>query len=641
MDFDDLDQEEEVVKAVEDERKALEEEKKAAEKAAIAAARKEAVQKIAAERDQAPAPTPAPAPAQNGTNGTNGVHVEEEELWEVIGGVDKGGIMVREGESTTSTQKSDRLSTGALVEQLALKGDRLHYKLRKGTGPEEGWVSIKLTGKDLVVPWVEMGENGPKRRPPAWKVVKQPQIEFGQMKEVASKNDPGDYYGIKFPYTKDMIVEMGPEWLTQAFHKSGVLPRDNAVTKISDAKEFIGGGAGLKCTFTVEYKKDEPYLHKKLFCKLPHKPGTSDRYFVSCMWNHDRPEIVFNIYLQESVSFRVPKFYFGDISAATTNFVLITESIPWAETGKKDFSPGEIEPAYDKYKDWELPDGGPMYYLACCRALGKMAGYHKQKRLHKSVDEMFPMPDPMPRELPKTLPALDPLAKKQNLAKVDQFVRFVGETAKAVMPDEITEPRFLQDWKQEILEVAEYANELGCFLSGGGSESPQDYVGLTHNNLQIDNAFFWRNEQNEVEVGLLDWGILGCGPLSGAMQGCISGASTEVLLEHRDVFLRAFIDSYAENGGPRLDLERFKTMSNLQMLMWSMNITSNVSQVLKFTRPTEWAEIKDWMDPRLLDRFQTRAHTTQFKEALQLYKKWNLYGVFQKWRQENGLPKKG
>jgi|OrbCmetagenome_4_1107370.scaffolds.fasta_scaffold392159_1 hypothetical protein len=37
----------------------------------------EAVQKIAAERDQAPAPTPAPAPAQNGTNGTNGVHVED------------------------------------------------------------------------------------------------------------------------------------------------------------------------------------------------------------------------------------------------------------------------------------------------------------------------------------------------------------------------------------------------------------------------------------------------------------------------------------------------------------------------------------------------------------------------------------
>lgn len=29
---------------------------------------------------------------------------------------------------------------------------------RKGSGPEEGWVSVKLTGKDLVVPWVEITE---------------------------------------------------------------------------------------------------------------------------------------------------------------------------------------------------------------------------------------------------------------------------------------------------------------------------------------------------------------------------------------------------------------------------------------------------------------------------------------------------
>lgn len=31
-------------------------------------------------------------------------------------------------------------------------------------------------------------------------------IEYAQMKEVAAKNDPGDYYGIKFPYTKDCFV---------------------------------------------------------------------------------------------------------------------------------------------------------------------------------------------------------------------------------------------------------------------------------------------------------------------------------------------------------------------------------------------------------------------------------------------------
>jgi len=637
MDFDDLDNEEETAKQAEDEKKAAE--KAAAE--AAAAKRREEAERIAAERkaaekesEKAPAPSPAPTPAPTPSPATP--VAEEEDLWEVVGGVDKGGIMVREGESTTSTQTADRLSTGAIVLLLELKGDRLHYKLKSGTGPEEGWVSTRLKGNDLVIPIV--GENGPKRRPPPWKNVKQPQISYQEMTEIASKNDPGDYYGMKFPYTKDMIVQMGPEWLTQAFHKSGVLPRDNAVTKISDAKEFVGGGAGLKCTFTVEYKKDAPYLHKKLFAKLPHKPGGSDRYYVSCMWNHDRPEIVFNIFLQESVPFRVPKCYFGDISAATTNFVLITEALSWAEKGKKEFQPGEIEPAYDKYKDWELPDGGPMYYTACCRALGKMAAYHKQKRLHPKVDEMFPMPDPVPQIPP--LPGMDDITRKQTSAKVDQLIRFVSETARAVFPEEITDPLFLSKWKEELLDIADYQGEMHCFLSGAETANPHDYVGLTHNNLQIDNAFFWRNEKNEVEVGLLDWGILNCGPLAGSVQGCISGASTEVLLEHRDAFLEAFASSYEQNGGPSLDRERFKKMSNLLMLQWCVTVISNVAQVLKFTKAQEWQDIKDWMDPRLVDRFQTRAHTTQFKESLQLYRKWDLYSFFKKWRADLGLPPK-
>eukprot|EP00971_Amphidinium_carterae_P065222 1292620-Amphidinium_carterae.1 len=41
---------------------------------------------------------------------------------------------------------------------------------------------------------------------------------------------------------------------------------------------------------------------------------------------------------------------------------------------------------------------------------------------------------------------------------------------------------------------------------------------------QVDNAFFWRDETGTVQVGLLDWGVLGCGPVANALQGCISGA---------------------------------------------------------------------------------------------------------------------
>eukprot|EP00405_Crypthecodinium_cohnii_P009833 CAMPEP_0206443516 /NCGR_PEP_ID=MMETSP0324_2-20121206/14408_1 /ASSEMBLY_ACC=CAM_ASM_000836 /TAXON_ID=2866 /ORGANISM="Crypthecodinium cohnii, Strain Seligo" /LENGTH=411 /DNA_ID=CAMNT_0053911453 /DNA_START=106 /DNA_END=1341 /DNA_ORIENTATION=+ len=73
------------------------------------------------------------------------------QIWEIVGGADKGGILVRSGPATTDAQKEERLSTGALVEEIALQKDRLHYKLLEGTGPADGWIAIKITAKDLAI----------------------------------------------------------------------------------------------------------------------------------------------------------------------------------------------------------------------------------------------------------------------------------------------------------------------------------------------------------------------------------------------------------------------------------------------------------------------------------------------------------
>lgn len=71
--------------------------------------------------------------------------------WEVVGGVESGGIVVRVGRELSSAQESFRLSSGAWIEEIELAAGRLHYKLLKGTGPARGWVSIKLAGKELVI----------------------------------------------------------------------------------------------------------------------------------------------------------------------------------------------------------------------------------------------------------------------------------------------------------------------------------------------------------------------------------------------------------------------------------------------------------------------------------------------------------
>uniref|UniRef100_A0A7S4RJA6 Uncharacterized protein n=1 Tax=Alexandrium monilatum TaxID=311494 RepID=A0A7S4RJA6_9DINO len=72
-------------------------------------------------------------------------------LWEVVGGGDKGGIIVREGREISSQKLVERLCTGSLVKQEELVGERLRYVLLEGAGPPTGWVSLWLVDRDLLV----------------------------------------------------------------------------------------------------------------------------------------------------------------------------------------------------------------------------------------------------------------------------------------------------------------------------------------------------------------------------------------------------------------------------------------------------------------------------------------------------------
>jgi len=73
-------------------------------------------------------------------------------LWEVVGGADKGGLLVREGRALASPEVPVRLTTGSVVEEVQIEGQRLHYELRDGAGPQRGWVTLKLPGKELLRP---------------------------------------------------------------------------------------------------------------------------------------------------------------------------------------------------------------------------------------------------------------------------------------------------------------------------------------------------------------------------------------------------------------------------------------------------------------------------------------------------------
>lgn len=78
--------------------------------------------------------------------------MEAEKRWCVVGGADKGGILVRQGQALSSPEADKRLGRGALVREVELAGERLCFQLLSGEGPETGWVSIKLKDKVLMEP---------------------------------------------------------------------------------------------------------------------------------------------------------------------------------------------------------------------------------------------------------------------------------------------------------------------------------------------------------------------------------------------------------------------------------------------------------------------------------------------------------
>lgn len=486
-------------------------------------------------------------------------------------------------------------------------------------------------------------EEGPPRTYPEWREV--PKKEWGglpELKAVVNENRPGDYFGITFPHSEAQLKEWGPEWLTRAFHAAGTLPRENRVTRIVDSREFVGGGAGLKCIMNVEYESDAPYLHKTLFIKLPHKHG-SDRYYVSCLWDHDRPEIVFNIWLSSCVPCRVPKFYFGDICSETTNFILICESIPFAPGPPcpPGLAAGEIEPPYDKFKDWELPAPGALaYYRACVRAMGTMAGKFKQNELFPpghgtlNASRMFPMPPTLSR-IPAGLPGMSETDRAVKPKQADMVVKFIGQTARRLYADDIVDARFLSEWKSQVLHCAEYQQEIGAF-----KRLNQDYVSLTHNNLQIDNAFFWRDESGEVQVGLLDWGILSCSDVAGSLQGCLTGMLYDDFDAHFDDLVSEFLRAYEEHGGPRLDAELVKLHFHLGVTGWAVSLLGVLTNIFKFTKEAEFETIESMSDPRIMDRFHVRAQTTQLGFMLRYWRRRNPYAAFTKWVRDSELPPK-
>lgn len=207
--------------------------------------------------------------------------------WEVIGGGEKGGLVVRDGQSTNSNQL-DRLATGSIVTELEKVGDRIHYELISGSGPNKGWVSINLKGKELLrslpvgLPMVEL-EIAPKAA----------EVEKAEVVPVEPAVEP------KKETSKAAAAEAADAeawWLDAARKAPSAINGDlldafleKATSKLEAPGDYLGGqlpvmprtvGLPTWAALPDKAKKQFPEKSRKPMIRLYCFPGAADNYML-------------------------------------------------------------------------------------------------------------------------------------------------------------------------------------------------------------------------------------------------------------------------------------------------------------------------------------------------------------------------
>lgn len=452
-----------------------------------------------------------------------------------------------------------------------------------------------------------------KKKVPAWKTITNDTVTNNHMKV-----KKGMLYGITFPWTEAMMHsdEWGPEWLTKAFHIAGTIPLDNKVAKIKNQGDYkiTTGNNGGKFLFEVEYEKPDDSLHTKLFVKIPHameKETTSDRLSSSV---NKQPMELYELntsrLLEASLPCKIPRYYFGDISNETSNWILITEQVPFHDPSPLDMAgksrnepprklePFQIEGPYDKCMDWTLLGEASEYYFALIKKGTMVAGLAKAGKFGdpKIVAKHFENMEGVPMEAFGINPTGCSGQPPNMLApKIKMGIEFFSEVAKPLYPKYCSDTKWQDKLRSTLMKLNAYVAECQYFFHHN-----DDYVALTHGNMNVDNAYFWRDEKGEMDLGVFDWGGMGARSLGHKLWWWLYCGDFDNLNANMDKYLECMVDTYFEySEGLKLDKEVLRMMFILAALSQMFGLLAAVGQIYRMCPKKDFASIKDRYDPRV------------------------------------------
>lgn len=405
----------------------------------------------------------------------------------------------------------------------------------------------------------------------------------------------GQTTGLAIPAHPVALQVGGAEFLTQAFHAYGSLPRDARVARIVHSERCAIGSTGEKLYLTLAFEPAAPGLPSEFFVKF-------SRHFSDPF--HDRRRFE----LQSEIDFArlaakpafpipVPRAFFGDYDGDSGTGLLITERIG--------FGQGGIEPVATKCMDRDL-DRPLDYYRAVVTALARVAGAHHAGLLSPEVDRLFPFDlDEAIRE--------DPIEydEAQLTGLVADYAAFAAAHPQ-LMPAHLRTPEFLACLQGNVVAIARHQRTIKRYL-----HSDPRYIALTHFNPNLDNAWFWRDGSGELQCGLFDWQRARQMNVAYALWGGLSGADPELWDSHLDELLALFASEFHAHGGPLLQVETLA----LHLHLYSASIGTagllHAPSVVRSRLP-EIGQTSGLSDPRLLANEGARCFLHVFTAYLHL-----------------------
>jgi hypothetical protein len=134
----------------------------------------------------------------------------------------------------------------------------------------------------------------------------------------------------------------------------------------------------------------------------------------------------------------------------------------------------------------------------------------------------------------------------------------------------------------------------------------------------VDNAWFWRDADNVLHCGLLDWGCVGQMNVAMALWGAMSGAETDMWERHLDDLLRLFVAEIRACGGPDLEADELHNQLMLYVGIMAVAWLLDVPALIR-SRFGDAARSLSRNDPLIKEDESVRAPLQMLTNALSLW----------------------